>query len=40
MYIDMVPERVFADNCLRPIRPNEGEDESLSWVRPRVEELA
>lgn len=33
-------ERVLVDSCLRPIRPNEGEDESLSWARPRVDELA
>lgn len=33
-------ERPYPDFALRPIRPNEGEDESLSWARPRVEELA
>lgn len=33
-------ERGFRDSFLRPIRPNEGEDESLSWSRPRVEEAA
>lgn len=32
--------RSMADICLRPIRPNEGEDETLSYSRPRVEELA
>jgi hypothetical protein len=32
-----VPRRAIADAILRPIRPNEGEDESLSWaVRPGV----
>jgi hypothetical protein len=38
--LDMVPERAFLDADLRPIRPNEGEDESLSWAKPRVEESA
>lgn len=32
--LDMVKERVYADDFLRPIRPNEGEDESLSWAKP------
>lgn len=32
--------RAMADCCLRPIRPNEGEDETLSYSRPRVEEMA
>lgn len=27
-----VPERPYPDFALRPIRPNEGEDESLSWA--------
>lgn len=34
-----VAARAFWDLGLRPIRPNEGEDESLSWAKPRVEEL-
>ncbi len=29
-----MPTRAFFDDRLRPIRPNEGEDESLSWARP------
>jgi hypothetical protein len=32
--------RPIADSILRPIRPNDGEDESLSWARPRTDELA
>lgn len=35
-----LPERPYPDFALRPIRPDEGEDESLSWSRPRVEEIA
>lgn len=31
--------RPIADTILRPIRPNEGEDETLSWERPRTDEL-
>jgi hypothetical protein len=31
-------ERVLLDSCLRPIRPNDGEDESLSWSRPIAKE--
>lgn len=38
--LDMVKERIFADSCMRPIRPNDGEDESLSWSQPRVTESA
>lgn len=32
--------RPIADKCLRPIRPNEGEDEAMSWSLPKVGELA
>ena len=35
--IEYVDRRVFWDEGLRPIRPNEGEDESLSWSRPLSE---
>lgn len=28
---------VFADVCLRPIRDNDGEDETLQWVPRKVE---
>jgi hypothetical protein len=35
-----VAARPFWDCGLRPIRPNEGEDESMSWARPRIEEPA
>lgn len=31
--------RPIADALLRPIRPDEGEDETMSWSRPRVEEM-
>jgi hypothetical protein len=31
---------IMPDAWLRPIRPSEGEDESMSWSRPRVEEPA
>jgi len=37
--VHQLPHRPIADSILRPIRPNDGEDESLSWARPRVEEL-
>lgn len=39
-HVLQLPERPIADCILRPIRPNEGEDESLSWAKPRVEEPA
>jgi hypothetical protein len=39
--LGLVKERPLLDACLRPIRPNDGEDESLSWSKPlRREELA
>lgn len=37
---EMRHEVPVADYDLRPIRPNEGEDESLSWSRPVVTEAA
>lgn len=38
--IAYVPVVFCADAHLRPIRPNEGEDESLSWAKPRIQEFS
>lgn len=39
-FVHMVPRRAYLDIGLRPIRPNEGEDESFSCSRQRAEEVA